>query len=322
MDTHTPLPENDNNTVVPSTSGRVHPYKRPDRSGKTPMKRNFRFNKKDANATSYQAQTVPRSLVVQPIKRYFQLHTGSKHLVSMARTVYNVIVTRDRKLAVVSPEAFIHATLIGFHYRLIQTGISCGYSFPTYSISSLADVARALLLPDIICKAIESIGAVTLPNGMTVVPRIPTDTEMGSSTEFVHPKTLELTAAATAPDDQLFYKGALRQDICVDFISKTTIGVKANVLFRKIAYDNIEGRPEFAIAREDTEARTIARAMYPIEDALAHLGAVYGFRSLPKDPKLWLGSDEEYFSYTHASTEFQPDLFIVHKIATELPSTR
>lgn len=285
------------------------------------MKRNPRFNKKDANATSYQAQSIPRSLVVQPIKRYFQIHTGSKHLVDMAKTVYNVITTRDRKLAVVTPEAFIHATLIGFHYRLIQVGISCGYSFPTYSISSLADVARALLLPDIICKAIECIGSVTLPTGMTVVPRIPSDAEVGSSAEFVHPKTLNLPAAATLPDDQLIYGGALRQDICIDFISKTTIGVKANVLFRKIAYDNIEGRQEFAVAREDLEGRTVARAMYPLEDALAHLGAVYGFRSLPKT-QAWLGDDESYFSYTHVSTEFQPDLFIVHKIATELPSTR
>jgi len=121
---------------------------------------------------------------------------------------------------------------------------------------------------------------------------------------------------AAAPDS-LYYSGAINDTMIIDYNARTTRGFKSNVLFRRVMYDNIEGRVEFSIARESNGRDCNARSVFQMEDTLAHLGGSYGFREI-ENRSNWLGADNDYLSYVHASTPFKPEIFIVHKVANDL----
>jgi hypothetical protein len=224
-----------------------------------------------------------------------------------------------------SQEHLEYVSLIAFYYRLVQIGLKAGYSYPTFSVSDLKMVAESLLLPDQICKFIECVGIVKMPNGISLVPYVPSDEEIESHGDHVHPYSIvsmrreiaEVEGEEAAAPDSLFYSGAINDTMIIDYNARTTRGFKSNVLFRRIMYDNIEGRVEFSIARESNGRDCNARSVFQMEDALAHLGGSYGFREI-ENRSNWLGADNDYLSYVHASTPFKPEIFIVHKVANDL----
>lgn len=299
---------------LPAPAGK----KRPDPTGsKIAFKRARRFNNPDKNVTSYQSTPLPTSIVIQPIQAFFRIHTSPVRLVTFIKMVYDVIVSRDHKFENrLSKNVLVYVSLLAFYYRLISVGIAHGYFFPSYSITKLKQAVTSLLLPDAICQAIECIGKITLPDGKTLVPHVPTQREIKESAEHIVPKI------STAAADVRHPLGEENIDIetIVKYVMCTTRGVKSNILFRKLNLNNTDGRLEFSVARETTANGCVARATYQMEEALAHLGAAYGFRDLETESS-WCGPDNKYLSYAHQSTHFDPDLFVVTKIATDpLPS--
>lgn len=333
------IQSNASNEVNPTSNIELEPtssaMKRPHPGAKGGFKtKQRRFNSKTTTGQpSYQSTPLPSTIVVQPIQTFFSVHTGSKNLIKFVDLIYQVIVSRDHKMSRnLTPEHLEYVSLLSFHYRLVQVGLKAGYSFPTFSISNLKMAAESLLLPDPICKFIECIGVTRLPNGMTIVPYVPTDKEVHEHEDFVHPFSIEemrLKFPDVEVDGELvpaeptseYYDGAINDDMIVDYNARTTRGFKSNVLFRRILFDNIEGRVEFSIARESNGRDCNARSVFQMEDALAHLGATYGFREIETRSN-WLGDDNEYLSYVHASTPFKPDIFIVHKVANDLLNTK
>jgi hypothetical protein len=302
---------------VPTPTSRKRPY--PGSKGKA------RFNKHPKQSTGqlhYQSISLPTSIVIQPIKAFFVIHTGSINLSSFCTLIHQVIVSRDHKMErLLTLPHLRYVSLVAFYYRIVQIGLKYGYSFPTYSINKLKMLAESVLLPDPICKLIECVGLVTLPNGITIVPHVPTNLQMQDHADYVHPYSIVETRIPQPPAGEeanaFFYDGALNVASFIDFNARTTRGFKSNVLFRRVLFDNCEGRVEFSIAREHYEEDTVAKGLHQMEEPLAHLGATYGFRRLENRGN-WLGRDDTFLSYVHASTPFHPDLFVVHKVANDL----
>jgi len=308
-----------NNDTDPSSVALKRPH--PGAKGGFKSKRH-RFNSKPSTGQpSYQSIPLPSSIVVQPIQAFFKIHTGSKNLIKFCNLIHQVIISRDHKMErLLSQSCLSYVSLLAFYYRIVQIGMKAGYAYPTSSTTNLKMVAESLLLPEPICKFIECIGVVKLPNGMTIVPYVPTDAEISEHADHVHPYSIEdmrKEAVGGAAHDTTLLDGAINDTKIIDYNARTTRGFKSNVLFRRVLYDNVEGRVEFSVARESNTRDCNARSVFQMEDALAHLGATYGFRDLGNRGD-WLGEDNSYLSYVHASTPFNPDIFIVHKVANDL----
>lgn len=135
----------------------------------------------------------------------------------------------------------------------------------------------------------------------------------------VEPEDGDANVAAHVPQLPEFYDGAIDFVRLSDYTASSTRSLKSGFILRKIMFDNTEGRIEFSVATETNGKEVEARTTFQMEEAVAHMGAVYGFRSL-EDRDTWLGEDNEYLSYICRSTPIQPDLFTVERIASSLAS--
>lgn len=313
----------------------------PSQQGKRKVPFKGKVNNKRSRFTgpehpvSYQQSSLPKTLSTTPIIAPHRIHTSTVGLLSFATLVHKVLVNRDSKLNnTFALNSFIYCSTLATLYRLYSLGELIGYHFDTPSCySTLKQLARAIVLPEPICRYIESIGKVDTLTGVSVVPFIPSLKEMIVGSDFINLADVLALAKGDAselseymengvynfPEDLDWddvFSSLLNSDVVTDYISGTQRGYKANVHFRVCDFTVITGKPEFLVSYEDHGKTRHAFAPYVMEDNLVQIGATFGFRNETKRSH-WFG-DNSCIPAIHQARNFIYDVFVVSNIMLQL----
>jgi hypothetical protein len=284
---------------------------------------------------AFNQQQLSKTLSTTPVIAPHRIQTSTIGLYSLATLVHKVLISRDSKLNnSFSLDSLVYCSTLATIYRLYQVGEDIGYHFDTpHSYSTLKQLALAIVLPEPICRYIESIGKVDTLTGVSVVPYIPTMKELLTSSD--HLDLAEYAARVTKdisvlrqyvkdgepeyPDDldwDDIFSISLHSSAVIDYISGTQRGYKANVLFRKCDFSVTTGKPEFLVSYKSMGIHRTGFAPYEMEDNLVQIGATFGFRNEDKRSQ-WQG-DNACIPALHQARNFIYEVYVVSNIMSQL----
>jgi len=193
--------------------------------------------------------------------------------------------------------------------------------------SKLEQAARVIVLPEPLCKLIEAIGAVTLDNGVSVAPYAPTDKQLHDTDFFPNYGDLLMLAKGDAAQNDAValdwaacnLSAVIDPEVIYNYIAGTSRGYRANIMFRKVAYDETGGKGEFLVTTEKLPGGICGITPQRMEEVTARTGAIYSFRTDLLRPKWFAGRDvlpalcaTEEFEYAYHTADLCSTTQITH----------
>jgi len=289
-------------------------------------------------APSFTKSLAPSSLMTSPRQSVYQINIATKYFITTVDTLYNVIADRDYRLGErLTVNDLKYVSLCALVYR-VHAARSLAGKFTSVSFGKLKECVENVVLPDFIAKAIESVGYVSLPSGISLIPAELTNALLNAASYHVHPVALldkdsrtppttgfyaDLTAAQrtamSATDASVYYDTAVCSWVFTRYMSRIARGIKSGVLFRRVDFTKPEGAVEYTIVRKVCDGLTcVGLATHAVPDSQAKLGAIYGYRVSTDVDALTTDADEKFVAYVHTSRSFALDVETVAHVSESI----
>lgn len=260
---------------------------------------------KRRGGTSYAKTEPPISLSIVPRKKVFPVFTSNLGCQELARLCYRAIQGRDYRLATAVTELQLsYVLIIAFCNRIVQTAIQHGYNFPLEA-SRLKQVATGIQLPSVLAQYIESIGAVVMASGATVVPFAADYRDLfpNGNKLMVDPATILREAQRPVPNGDW----ALDVDWIIEFNDATTRASRTGIRFRAVDNSGFTGRVEMLTSYIMEQGMLLPKAPQVMSEAEAQLGASYRFRNYC-DFDGWFGENKALLFDAFTAIPFDPQI--------------
>jgi hypothetical protein len=263
--------------------------------GKSNMPYKPRFNKRPFNKRQNTANTDKQSgppekrskasfdrqpeksiLYTYPLSFYFMIQASFTGVNLVISNFYNALRFRDSKLTSLLPELELkYAVVMSVIYRC---GTVCNRTAAKTirNLDLIGDSVRDLMLPDFLCKYIESFGSVKLSSGINVIPYFADYHQLQGNGCFYDPKYILQELGKTSDEHWSHCPEII--DTVHDSMSRA---LKGALRLRKVDYENVDGRDEFLAAYSYSRGRRLnCFAPQQMEQSICQLGACYQFRNV------------------------------------------
>lgn len=217
---------------------------------------------------------------------------------------FQTVRCKDFRLAAnITELQLTYALCIAFCNRIAQCSIYHGYSYPE-NASRLKQVASGIQLPAVLASYIESIGSVTMSNGVTVVPYVTTPDLLFPSTnlQMIGPGAILGLAGREIPPTPW----QLDDNWIIAYNDATTRAARSGMNFRPVDNSTYTGRLEMLVSyRATDDGLLLPEAPQSMTEAEAQLGAVYRFRDR-NNTFHWLGDNHELLFNSHTAIPLDP----------------
>lgn len=300
------------NTASPDAKQEVENSKDGSKHIEPPTKRP-RFDKSKSNrhgGVAYAKHQPVTSLQIVPRSKHFPIFVSNLGCRSLANFVYAAIRGRDFRLtANITDIQLAYVMAIAYCNRVVQVSQTYGYSFPLEA-SRLKQVATGIQLPNVLAQYIESIGAVELSSGVSIIPfagNYRTLFPLNFPLQL-DPATLLEEAERPIPDGEW----ALDTEWIVLYNDATTRASRSGIKFRSVDNTDYRGRSEMAVSwihDQLNQVQVLPLAPQVLSEAEAQLGAAYNFRRYDQIEH-WLGENKELLFNSCVGIAFDPQVAI------------
>lgn len=252
----------------PPTTGRKRPF---------PKSRQLNDAKKRSKAKFNEPTTAKQIATTSPIYTAYEIETSFRGLILICDVLYAILTNRDQKISsLMSAEHFQYVTLLSIIYRA-QLVASHSTTTIVRNLSYLKETVADLLLPDVLCQYVESIGYARTDFGITVIPYIRDYATMrNSSLDFIDPASILSKLGIVADDTQW----AINDSVVLHYKQAISRALKNAVQLRKVNNTELEAKPEFLasyVTLADGKLQPLAFSVMNVNQC--QLGAVYMFRN-------------------------------------------
>lgn len=251
----------------------------PSKTGQ--RKRPFSTTRKEpakrAKASFSQQNTARQIATTTPILTAYELETSYRGIFLLCNTLYSILTKRDQKIStLITAHHLQYVTLLSIIYRALLIA-SNSTTTMVRNLSYLKDTVQNLLLPDVLCQYIESIGYIKLSSGITVIPYIRNYTTMrNTAIDFIDPAGILTQLGIEVPDTDW----AVEDRVILDYKQAISRVLKNALQLRKVNNTELEAKPEFLASYKSLDdGKLCPMAFESMNQAQAQLGAVYMFRS-------------------------------------------
>lgn len=222
----------------------------------------------------FSKQKESTTLFTYPICSYLEIYTEFTGAPIVSGALYTLLEARDAKLtSLFTKREFQYVTILATYLRAATISNTSKITV-IHGLSYLKESISSLLLPDVICKYIEILGQVQVPQSVTVIPFFRQPEEMVRLHGFISPRvylTREQKREAFGP-----------WSICDSAILKVQSGLSRalkGVLELREVNTSHEGSEELLAAYSDIDGgRVMPRCPFKMDVNLASLGACFRFR--------------------------------------------
>lgn len=250
------------------------PHPSPGKKNQNNKRPRFNQNRSD-NKASYQQAQIPASLSMTPRLTHLRIYTSSNQIPLIATCVFNSLCARIKMLnQVVTLPMFKYVVSITWYARLVEVSRFYGTCFPPMS-SDLVQVGRAIQLPSIVCKYIETLGQVTMANGASTVPYCASYRELIPIGSEWYYDPLEAIQEGMRPDPHTEW--SLDEDWVRDYVQATSRILRNGVEMRTLTRE-FSGSLELLVGYQHEDLKLRPQSCERLSTAVGELGAAYGLR--------------------------------------------
>lgn len=278
---------NNNNESTPATSPSTSneltpqiPHKRSSANGKGrkrpyPSKRTLNEGKR--SKASFDKKEVGKHVASTTlIYTSYDIETSFHGIRTLCETLYAILVNRDQKLSnLLTANHLIYVTLLSSIYRCLSVS-SKSTTTVIRNLSYLKEAVHDLLLPDILCQYVETIGYIKLSTGATVIPFIRSYLSMKNCLDFVDPCSILAIMGRPECDNDW----SIDDEVILQYKRAISRFLKNAVQLRLVNFSEQEAKPEFlAVYHTLPGGRIQPEAFEQMNATQCTLGAVYQFRN-------------------------------------------
>lgn len=247
--------------------------KRPFPNKRTPTKPT---QAKRAKASFDKSEVAKHVSFTTPIFTAYEIDTSHRGLFRLCEIFYQILINRDQRIAnMITANHFVYVTLLSAIYRSLLV-CSKSTTYMVRNISYLKESVQDLLLPDVLCQYVETLGYYKLASEVTVIPFIRSYAYMrGDVVTFTDPAAVLLAMGEPVPD----IDWAIDDRIILQYKQAISRVLKNAVQLRCVNNSELEAKPEFISVYRMDNGRVIPQAFERMCRAQATLGAVYQFRN-------------------------------------------
>lgn len=258
----------DKETSVPDNSEKTTKFSRQTKQYRHPTGSRH-------GGVAYEQKAQPTSLQIVPRRHYFPIFTSNQGCVDLVRECYDTMIAKDHRLGQhMALHHMQYATCIALFNRMVQCGITYGYSFPRES-SRLKQLAHGIQLPSVLATYVESVGLVKMHSGLAVVPYITDYAAWIRQSNGLLVDANDLLGEEDRPAEEHW---ALSADRIVQYNGATTRASRTGMRFRSVDNTEYIGRVEMLVSYTRIATMLLPKAPQSMSAAEAQLGACYRFR--------------------------------------------
>lgn len=298
--------QNPKSVLPPAPSAankRKRPYKRPFPS-------NAKTDGKRAKASFDKSEVAKHVTFTSVIRTAYELDTSFRGVIDLCSIFYNILQNRDSKIAnLMTAYHLQYVTLLSIIYRCCLVAQTSTTTI-IRNLSYLKETVDKLLLPDVICQYVETVGYYKMSTGITVIPYIRRYNVMKEQLDFVDP--VAILAMMNLPDPETDW--SINDDVILQYKSAISRVLKNAVQLRLVNNVELEAKPEFIACYEVLPDRRIVPSAFEQMNATqCTYGAVMKFRDVRTQTE-WNGIKPPVVQETKAvdGNTFITDLILHH----------
>lgn len=206
----------------------------------------------------------------------YEIDTSFRGIISLCEVFYQILVNRDQRIAnMITANHFVYVTLLSTIYRCLLTS-SKSTTHIVRNMSHLKETVHDLLLPDVLCQYIETIGYHKFVSEFTVIPYIRSYAHMrGDVPTFVDPAAILIAMERPVPDG---VDWAIDDAVILEYKRAISRVLKNAVQLRCVNNSELESKAAFGAVYRRDNGRIIPLAFERMSSADCTLGAIYQFR--------------------------------------------
>lgn len=249
---------------------RKRPFKRPS---STPAKNTG----KRVKANFDKSEVAKHVTFTSVIRTAYELDTSFRGIFDLCSIFYNILQNRDSKIAnLMTAYHLQYVTLLSIIYRCCLVAQTSTTTI-IRNLSYLKETVDKLLLPDVICQYVETVGYYKLSTGITVIPFIRRYGIMKEQLDFVDP--VAILAMMNLPDPGTDW--SINDDVILQYKSAISRVLKNAVQLRLVNNVELEAKPEFIACYETLpDRRVVPSAFEQMNATQCTYGAVMKFRDV------------------------------------------
>lgn len=301
---------------TPTDSSKPLPKSGPKRKRPFPQKRNADpVPSKRAKATFDKSETAKHVSFTTPIFTAYEIDTSFRGIISLCEVFYQILVNRDQRIAnMIDANHFVYVTLLAAIYRSLLVS-SRSTTHIVRNMSFLKETVHDLLLPDVLCQYIETIGYHKLTSEFTVIPFIRSYAYMrGDVPTFVDPAAILIAMDRPVPDG---VDWAINDGVILEYKRAISRVLKNAVQLRCVNNSELEAKAAFGAVFRRDNGRVIPLSFERMSAAECTLGAVYQFRDIDREEE-WHGIRP---LVVHETTAVVVDNYLTDHILKHLSSS-
>lgn len=232
---------------------------------------------KRAKASFSEPNTARQIATTTPLYTAYELETSFRGIILLCNTLYAILTNRDHKIStLITADDLQYVTLLSIIYRA-QLIASQSTTTIVRNLSYLKETVADMLLPDVLCQYIESIGYIKLSSGITVIPYIRDYAVMrNTALDFIDPAGILVRMGDDVPDTPW----AISDTAVLRYKQAISRVLKNALQLRKVNNTELEAKPEFLASYKTQDNGKLTPLTFEISNVnQAQLGAVYKFRS-------------------------------------------
>lgn len=255
----------------PSSNKRKRPFKR---DAVKPQANQTGKRVKASFAKSEVAKHVAYTTVIYTA---YDLETSFRGLLDLCSIFYTILTNRDQKIAnLITAQHFQYVTLLAIIYRC-QLIASNSTTTLVRGLSYLKESVEKILLPELLCQYVETVGYCKMSTGITVIPYIRNYTTMKRSLDFIDP--VAILAQMDKPDPGTDW--GVDDETILEYKRAISRVVKNAIQLRMVNNLELEAKPEFLGCYELLpDLRVLPFAFEQMNASQCTYGAVMKFRDV------------------------------------------
>jgi len=258
----------------------------------------------------------PISMSISPRLVFYRVYTSSNGLCTVVDEVYRAVASRaQHHFTTRMPlDLMRYVVALSWYTRLIDVNSASGYPIQEDTLA-MRTALRGIMFPGVICRYIESLGAIILANGASVLPYCANYRELipiGSDWYF---DPLEALEGLHVPDPHTSFSYV--SDLVTKYTEASAQFYRCGIELRTVRLD-VDGFTELIVGcvpQEHDRVKPVAPER--INSSVAELGAAYQWRdySLHKE---WPFGDNEIFSDLFVGDVISPKLVIARNVISSM----
>jgi hypothetical protein len=223
-----------------------------------------------------------------PLQQSYELATLFTGVRYVSLCFYDLLSARDGKMTqLYTCNEFYYIILLSVYYRCAVVA-NTAKTTVIFGLSDLKNMIENIELPDAIATYVETFGSVKLSSSAVITPYFRGINEMQNLPGFIDPVTVirginQLRADNEDQPYPIFGDWSLSPQIVVKYSKASSRALKGSIEFRRVNFNEVEGRPELLCCYE-VEGENVKCAAYDkVEQSQCQLGAAFrlhGFTSL------------------------------------------